>query len=273
MAKEESTQIDEFQEAASAMVGRPASVFIVDIDGFEGPIDVLLQLSREQKVDLAQISILQLAEQYLEFVTSARRTNLELAAEYLVMAAWLAYLKSRLLLPDLDQEDEPSGEEMAAALAFQMMRLEAMQEAGARLVARGRLGQDFFARGAPETIAANINTVIEVTLFDLLRAYGDHRRRGGDKTLRIDPVEVYSVEEALRHLRGLLGGVTDWENLWRFLPRGVGKGLLARSAMASTFVAALEMAREGELSLRQEGTFGPIYLRPGNRADRRSEDK
>ena len=253
--------VDAFIEDERPVADGPA--FVVDIDGYEGPIDVLLILARDQKVDLVQISILQLADQYMAFIEVARRSNLELAADYLVMAAWLAYLKSRLLLPELGGDDEPSGEEMAAALAYQLRRLESMQAAGARLMARRQLGQDFFRRGAPEAFATTTETILEVTLLDLLRAYGDQRRRSGDQTLRIAPTEIYSVDEALQRLHRLLGSVPDWESLWRYLPDIVGDGLVARSAFASTFAASLEMAREGKLRLRQEDAFGPIYVRAG----------
>jgi segregation and condensation protein A len=243
-------------------LGASPVAFVVDLDGYEGPIDVLLMLAREHKLDLTRISILALADQYLAFVAEARRTNLELAADYLVMAAWLAYLKSRLLLPDLGEEDEPSGEEMAAALAFQLQRLEAMQDAGRKLMARNRLGQDFFPRGAPETFRALINPVLEVTLFDLLKAYGDQRRRIEGSTLHIESIEIHTVEDALRRLKSLIGSTPDWESLWRFLPEGVLEGLVQRSAIASTFAASLELVREGKIKLRQSGPFGPIYLKP-----------
>ncbi len=258
--------IDTFEEGGdftdAPPPGAPPGAFVVDLDGYEGPIDVLLTLAREHKLDLTHISILALADQYLAFVAKVRRANLELAADYLVMAAWLAYLKSRLLLPDLGEEDEPTGEEMAAALAFQLQRLEAMQEAGQKLMARNRLGQDFFPCGAPETFRALINPVLEVTLFDLLKAYGDQRRRIEGSTLHIESFEIYTVDDALRRLKSLVGSTPDWENLWQFLPEGVLEGLVQRSAIASTFAASLELAREGKIKLRQSGPFGPIYLKP-----------
>ena len=258
---------DAFEDIAAPTEGEVSATFVVDIDGYEGPIDVLLALARDQKVDLARVSILQLADQYLAFVAEARRTNLELAADYLVMAAWLAYLKSRLLLPDLGGEEEPSGEEMAAALAFQLRRLEAMRDAGARLMARGRLGHDFFARGAPEAFARVTTTVFEVSLYDLLKAYGEQRRRGQSQTLTIDPTDYHSVEDAMRRFRLLLGSAAEWESLWRFLPDTLGGGTVARSALASTFAASLELAREGALTLRQSGAYGPIYLPARTRDD------
>jgi len=235
--------------------------FRLDLDGYEGPIDVLLQLAREQKVDLARISILALAEQYLTFVRNAKHLRLELAADYLVMAAWLAYLKSRLLLPDLEGDEEPSGEEMAAALRFQLQRLEAMQDAGLRLMARPRLGSEIFARGAPEPLEIVARTTYEATLYDLLRAYAAQSTRVEATSLYIPPSELYSIELALQRLRSLLGASPAWRTLSSFLPAELQNGLVSRSALASTFAASLEMCREGELRIRQDGVFGPIYLR------------
>jgi segregation and condensation protein A len=261
---------DDFEDPRERAPGERGARFVVDIDGFEGPIDMLLTLARDQKVDLTQVSILQLADQYLAFVVEARSANLELAADYLVMAAWLAYLKSRLLLPELGAADEPSGEEMAAALAFQLQRLEAMQECGARLLARPRRGREAFVRGLPDELAPIAKTVLEVTLYDLLKAYGDHRRRTTDQTLRIEPLNIHSMKDALGRLARMLGRGGEWESLWRFLPENVGDGVMARSAFASTFVASLELAREGRLHVRQSGTYGPIFVRgadPAGEAD------
>jgi segregation and condensation protein A len=234
--------------------------FRLDLDGYEGPIDVLLQLAREQKVDLTRISILALAEQYLSFVRAARHLRLELAADYLVMAAWLAYLKSRLLLPDEDDGEEPSGAEMAAALRFQLQRLEAMQEAGQRLMARAQLGRDFFARGAPERLRIVTHVTYDAKLYDLLQAYARQSAKVEASDLRIPPTELYSVDDAIRRLRGLLGHVPGWRVLSSFLPRELEGTLLWKSAMASTFTASLELCREGALRIRQDGAFGPIYL-------------
>lgn len=253
-------EIELFEEGDTQQ-GAPRTAFVVDLDGYEGPIDVLLMLAREHKLDLTKISILALADQYLAFVVEARRTNLELAADYLVMAAWLAYLKSRLLLPDLGEEDEPTGDEMAAALSFQLRRLEAMQEAGSQLMARSTLGREFFGRGEPEIFRSLLNPVLEVTLYDLLKAYGDQSRRVEGGTLHIESFEIYTVEDALRRLKSLLGSTPDWESLWRFLPESLMEGLVQRSAIASTFTASLELAREGKIKLRQSGPFGPIYLK------------
>lgn len=235
--------------------------FVLNIDGFEGPIDMLLALARAQKVDLTQISILQLADQYLAFIVEARRVRLELAADYLVMAAWLAYLKSRLLLPEPEETEQPSGEELAAALAFQLQRLEAMQEAGARLMARPQLGRDVFARGRPEGLAVHAKSVYEVSLYDLLKAYGEHKRRQQDSTWRIAPTELYPVDEALQRLSEMLGRLSDWTTLQSFLPRNLRDPLRNRSAVAAHFVASLELAKAGLLELRQDTPYGPIYLR------------
>ncbi|MCC7166516.1 MAG: segregation/condensation protein A [Rhodospirillales bacterium] len=236
--------------------------FVVDLAGFEGPLDVLLSLAREQKVDLTKLSILALADQYLEFVARMRRTHLELAADYLVMAAWLAYLKSRLLLPEPSGGEEPSAAEMAAALTFQLQRLEAMQEKGRLLMARPRLGRDVFAKGAPEGFETATLPVYDVTLYDLLRAYADFKRRTGKVTLEIEPFELYSVEAVLARLEELIGKLPDWGTLWSFLPDELkGNGLILRSAVSATFVASLELARQGKIELRQTEPFGTIYLK------------
>jgi len=243
--------------------------FFVDIDGYAGPLDVLLTLAREQKVDLIHVSILELADQYLAFVAEARRRDLELAADYLVMAAWLAYLKSRLLLPDLEDEDQPTGEEMAAALAWQLQRLESMRDAGENLMARSRLGRDFFPRGAPERFAVQLKTVFDADLFDLMQAYGDIQRRQGPDAMDIEPFTLFTVDRALARIRRMLGDCPDWESLWRFLPDDINNDdpIARRSAMAATFTASLELAREGQVNIRQTGLFGPIYVSAGEKFD------
>jgi segregation and condensation protein A len=250
---------DGFEEDA-APAPTLAEQLVLVLDGFEGPLDLLLALGREQKVDLTRISILQLADQYLAFVTEARRVRLELAADYLVMAAWLAYLKSRLLVPQPDEE-EPTGEDMAAALAFQLQRLEAMKEAAAKLMARPRLGLDVFARGAPEDVDIRRTSVFEVTLYDLLKAYGDHKRRQDNSVLHVEPTRLYSIEDAVRRLSAMLGLATDWTVLSSFLPGMNDGSLLGRSAVAAHFAATLELAKAGQVELRQDGAFAPIYVR------------
>jgi len=236
---------------------------VLRLESYEGPIDVLLEQARAQKVDLTRISILELADQYLGFVEQARRLRLELAADYLVMAAWLAYLKSRLLLPERDDDDpEPSGEELAAALQFQLRRLEAMRDAGGKLLAMPRLGVDRFPRGMPEDALVRRTPVYRVSLYDLLKAYGDHKRRSaGAGALQIRASRLYSPDVALKRLTRMLGGAPDWTALSAFLPSPSADPLVRRSALAATFVASLELAKSGAAELRQDGTFGPLYLR------------
>jgi len=235
--------------------------FTVDLDGFEGPLDLLLALAREQKVDLARISILALVEQYLAFIARHCRDNLELAADYLVMAAWLAYLKSRLLLPEPPAEDEPSAEEMAANLAFQLQRLEAMRKAGALVLSRPQLGRDRFARGAPEAFAAELKPWWQVTLYELLRAYGEVKLRQSVTRLEIEAPDLFSPDDAIRRLETLLGRMPRWSTLATFLPPGLS-GLLARSAISAHLVAVLELCRQGRIELRQDpGAFAPLWVR------------
>lgn len=256
-------EIDTFEDAPRPSGEYPDVVphLVIDVDGYEGPLDVLLALARTHKVDLKKLSILALAEQYLEFIHRARSVHLEIAADYLVMAAWLAYLKSRLLLPDDKDSDEPSGEEMAAILAFHLQRLEAMREAAARLMARNRLGRDVFRRGAPEGIRVIRNSVYELSLYELLKGYSTVKSKVEITSLRITPPPVYTLERALERLRGMIGNVPDWATLESFLEPEFVRGPGARSALASTLVASLELARQGTLELLQPETFGPIYFR------------
>ncbi len=234
---------------------------VLELDGYEGPIDLLLALAREQKVDLGKISILALADQYLAFISRQRSLRLEIAADYLVMAAWLAYLKSRLLLPQPPEDDEPSGAELAAELEHRLRLLEAMQIAGGRLMARPRTGQDVFLRGAPEGLAVIAVPVYELGLYELLRAYGEGRRRTTAAVLTIEPAEFHSMDEALKRLARFLGHVPDWRELTSFLPEELRGEIFLRSALAATFAATLELARSGCIELRQDRAFGPIYLR------------
>jgi segregation and condensation protein A len=257
---------DPFEEDRPDYEAQGPDRLLLDIDGFEGPIDVLLSLARDQKVDLTHISILALAEQYLEFIARARELRLELAADYLVMAAWLAYLKSRLLLPAPPGDEEPSGAEMAAILAFQLQRLEAMKEAGAKLFERPQLGQAVFRRGEPEPLKTENRTTFDVTLYDVLRAYARQHARKEGSTLHIAPTELYSIEDALQRLRGLVGSVPEWTVLSRFLPHGLKDPLLVRSALASTFVATLELTRNGKLEIQQSQPYAPLYIRTSRRS-------
>ncbi len=241
---------------------------VIDVAGFEGPFDLLLHLARTQKVDLSRISVLALAEQYLQFVESARRVRIELAADYLVMAAWLAFLKSKLLIPQQSKDDGPSGEEMAATLAFRLKRLEAMREAAERLINRAQLGRDVFARGAPEHIPHINRSAYEASLYDLLSAYANLRQRQAITQVTIEKRQVWSLVEARELLTGLLGDVGEWTALDQYLLQYVPDPAMRVTAIASAFAASLELVREGTLQIRQEGAFQPIYMRRGTRDDR-----
>lgn len=236
---------------------------VLDLEGFEGPIDVLLSLAREQKVDLTRLSILRLADQYLAYIQTLKSLRLDLAADYLVMAAWLAYLKSRLLLPKDERDpDEPNPEEMADALAFQLRRLEAMRTAGKRLMARPRLGIERFPAASGEELPVIETLFYAAGLVDLLKAYADHvRRQTSVADLKIPPPEVFTIEAAAKRLSAMIGRAVNWVSLLSFLPDEIAGSLLYRSAVASTFAATLEMARSGQLSLRQDNPFGPILVR------------
>lgn len=238
-----------------------AEALIVDVEGFEGPLDLLLNLSRSQKVDLRKISVLQLAEQYLAFVSRAQALRIELAADYLVMAAWLAFLKSRLLLPPEPGAEGPSAEDLAAHLAFQLERLQAMREAAATLMARDQLGRDRFARGETQAVDSRRVTRWEATLLDLMRAYARIRTRDDFRPYAIDRVHVFTMEQALDRMRGMLGYAGTWTDLLTFLPEGWGTPERRRSATAAHFAAALEMAKRGLIDLRQSETFAPIEIK------------
>lgn len=249
------------------------AAFIVDLDGFEGPLDLLLSLARDQKLDLRQISILELADQYLDYIAEVRRANLQVAAEYLVMAAWLAFLKSKLLLPAPPRPEEPGAEAMAEALALRLRHLEAIRDAADRLNARPQLGRDVFPRGRREELAPVVRVEWKATLYDLLAAYGRYlRRQERTGSWQIRALDLYSVEDALGRIRKLLGSVPGWEYLTRYLPEGTLEGLRAgelraRSAVASTFVASLELAKQGVLQLKQSRPFGPIALLANGASD------
>ena len=239
-----------------------AEALIVDVDGFEGPLDLLLMLSRTQKVDLRKISVLQLAEQYLTFVNKAKVLRIELAADYLVMAAWLAFLKSRLLLPPDPQDEGPSGEELAAHLAFQLERLQAMREAAAQLMARDQMGRDFFVRGLPEGVARIRRVTYSATLLDLMQAYARIRTKDEFRPYAFDRDHVFTMEQALDRMRGLIGFAGEWTDLSSYLPDGWSADpARRRSATAATFAASLELAKQGQIELRQGETFAPISIR------------
>ncbi|MGH1398652.1 MAG: segregation and condensation protein A [Alphaproteobacteria bacterium] len=253
--------------AGAAAPVHDADALLLNIDGYEGPIDVLLELAQKQKVDLLQVSILQLVRQYLEFVNRAKALDLKLAAEYLVMAAWLTYLKSRLLLPREDDGVDASAEEMAEALQFQLRRLEAMQDAAEKLQARPQLGQGVFARGAPEGISISTRTQWDVGLYDMLRAYGDIQKRGEDAHYDLPEFTLMSAEDAMGRMTRMLGKLprkgahSVWTTLESFIPDGIKDRLYGRSALASTFTVGLELAKQGKLEIKQDGLFRPIYMR------------
>lgn len=239
---------------------------VVDVAGFEGPLDLLLHLARNQKVDLARISILALAEQYLSFVEKARVLRLDLAADYLVMAAWLAYLKSKLLIPKQAGDDGETGEELAAVLQFRLKRLEAMRDAAARLVNRNRLGRDVFARGMPEAVVTERHNTYAASLYDLLTAYAGQRQRRAITNVRIEKRGVWSLKDARELLMRLVGAISDWTALDRFLVDYLSGPEERATAIASSFAASLELVREGRLEIRQDGAFSPLYLRTAARA-------
>ncbi len=241
----------------------PASeTLVVALDGFEGPLDLLLALAKTHKLDLTKLSILDLAQQYLAFIEGARRLRLEIAADYLVMAAWLAYLKSKLLLPEEPEpETGPSGAEMAAQLAFRLKRLEAMREAIASLMGRARLGVDVFARGMPEPVKLVRTSQYQANVYDLLKAYAEQRKRTAASTVTWGGRTVWSIKEARERLTRLIGGRDDWSEIDIYLREYFDDAELGRTVTASTFGATLELAREGYLEIRQAGAFAPLYLR------------
>jgi segregation and condensation protein A len=252
-----------FEEDVVSVAERlAAEALIIDVDGFEGPLDLLLTLSRTQKVDLRKISVLQLARQYLAFVERAKALRLELAADYLVMAAWLAFLKSRLLLPPDPEEEGPSGEELAAHLAFQLERLQAMRDAAARLMARDQLGRDFFARGQTYEVERVRKVTYTATLLDLMQGYARTRTKDEFRPFVMDRDSVFTMEQALERMRGLIGYAGEWGDLTSFLPEGWDNNpVRRRSATAATFAASLELVKEGHLEMRQSALFAPIQLR------------
>lgn len=252
---------------APLRAAEPAAVteggaLIVDVGGFEGPLDLLLELARQHKVDLKQISILKLAEQYLEFIEKARRLQLELAADYLVMAAWLAYLKSRLLIPAPPGTEEQEPADLAARLAFRLQRLQAMRTASENLMKRSVLGRDVFARGAPEPLVIDTKRLYSDNLIDLLKAYADRRKRKMVHQIYVPKRHpTWSIKEARNALERMVGVMDDWGTFDIWLAQYLAEPGMRRSVTASSFTASLELAREGLLELRQEGPFRPIYLR------------
>jgi segregation and condensation protein A len=241
----------------------PSERMVVTLDGFEGPLDLLLHLARAQKIDLTKLSVLALAEQYLAYIAEARALRLEIAADYLVMAAWLAFLKSKLLLPtEAKQEDDVDGEEMALHLAFRLKRLEAMREAAARLFNTKQLGLDFFARGLPEGMRTIRKSDYWASIYDLLKAYADQRRKNtAPAPVKWGGREVWSIKDARELLERLVGAQADWKVLEGYLAEFLLDPAVSKTALASSFGATLELTREGFTELRQARPFAPIYVR------------
>jgi segregation and condensation protein A len=257
------------QEFETALAERSSDEpsLMVDVEGFEGPLDLLLTLARQQKVDLAKISILALADQYLAFIEEARKMRLELAADYLVMAAWLAYLKSRLLLPEQHPAEGLSAEEMANALALRLRRLEAIRKFAEQLMNRPQLGRDVFERGQPEPIAEIKHPQWSATLYDLLSAYASRRQIQSRSVVRVPKRTVWSLAEAREALERLIGQTMDWSPLDQYLVAYLVEPSMRATVLASSFAAALEMIREGRLEAHQQGAFSPLYLRKKRNAD------
>lgn len=251
--------MDDFTDSPPRAVA-PDDTLTLSLDGWEGPLDLLLTLARAQKVDLAAISILALVDQYLAYIARARALRLELAADYLVMAAWLAYLKSCLLLP-AEPDAGPDPLDLAARLQWRLQRLDAMRDAGARLVARDQLGRDVFRRAAPAGLRRLNTRRWDASLFDLIAAYGAVRGRAARPVYAIKRRAVMALDEAIARLEGLLGIAVNWTDLARFLPAAANDDDYRRSALASTFVAALELARQGRAELAQPAAFGPLLVR------------
>jgi segregation and condensation protein A len=256
---EDRADISDWEQVTEPSAGE---TLVVDVEGFEGPLDLLLALARTQKVDIARISVLALAQQYLDFIAEARRLRLEIAADYLVMAAWLAFLKSKLLLPaEQDAEGEPTGEELAQLLAFRLKRLGAMRDSAAQLMTRKRLGRDVFARGMPEPLRVTRKSTYQADLYDLLKAYAQQRQRTAVKSWQVRPRTVWSLKEARDELERLIGISCDWAPLDRLLAEFLGAPELRRTALASSFTATLEMTREGALEIRQAKPFTTLLVR------------
>jgi segregation and condensation protein A len=256
----------EFETELAERSGDEPSL-MVDVEGFEGPLDLLLTLARQQKVDLAKISILALADQYLAFIEEARKMRLELAADYLVMAAWLAYLKSRLLLPEQHPAEGLSAEEMANALALRLRRLEAIRKFAEQLMSRPQLGRDVFERGQPEPIAEIKHPQWSATLYDLLSVYASRRQIQSRSVVRVAKRTVWSLAEAREALERLIGQSMDWTPLDQYLVAYITDPAMHATVLASSFAAALEMIREGRLEAHQQGAFSPLYLRKKQNAD------
>jgi segregation and condensation protein A len=259
--EEQASAISEDMSAEEFDAPPRNQTFVVDIDGYEGPLDLLLALVRNHKLDLAQISILELAQQYLDFIEQARKLRLEIAADYLVMAAWLAFLKSKMLLPAEEGDGDPTGEELAAQLAHRLRRLEAMREAGIQLFNRNRLGRDFFARGMPEGIKLVRNSEYDANVYDLLKAYSNQRQRTAIDTIHFFLRPVWSIQDARERLEAILGASLDWAPIDELILHYLEDPKMKRTVLASFLSASLELTREGLAELRQEGAFEPLFIR------------
>jgi segregation and condensation protein A len=259
--------LSDWEQERALIDADPTDQLVVDVEGFEGPLDLLLALARTQKVDLAKISVLALAQQYLAFIAEARRLRLEIAADYLVMAAWLAFLKSKLLLPaEPSEEGEPTGAELAALLAFRLKRLHAMREVSAQLMTRKRLDRDVFGRGEPEPLRITRESVYDANVYDLLKAYSQQRARTAVRSMQLQPRTVWSLKEAREELERLLGINIDWAPLDQLIAEFLVEPELRKTALASSFTATLEMTREGALEIRQSKSFAPLFVRRRERA-------
>jgi segregation and condensation protein A len=253
-------EIEPFEQVLAER-GSDEPALVVDVEGFEGPLDLLLALARQQKVDLGKISVLALAEQYLTFIEAARKLRLELAADYLVMAAWLAYLKSRLLLPEAATPDGPSAEDMANALAWRLKRLEAFREVATQLMQRPQLQRDIFQRGDPEPIADIKHPQWTATLYDLLSAYARQRSQNAFNHVQFKKRNVWALQEAREALERLVGQAVDWAPLDKYLIEYLVEPSMRATVFASSLAATLELVREGLLEVHQQSAFSPIYLR------------
>ena len=255
----------EFFPENDYIVENSSENLVINVDGFEGPLDMLLTLSRTQKVDLLKISISQLASQYLDFVAKAKELRIELAADYLVMAAWLAFLKSRLLLPTDPSDEGPTGEELSAILAFRLERLQAMRNAGSKLMARNQLGKEFFSRGIPENLEKKCIINYTLSLLDLMQGYARIRTRDDFRPFSADRENIFTIETALGRMQKMLGFSEEWNDLMSFLPEEwQNEPKRVRAATAATFAATLELVKAGSVELRQSETFAKIELRKRN---------
>ena len=261
---------DDMPQQAAVML---TDELIIDVDGFEGPLDLLLELARAHKIDLAQISILALANQYLDFIDRAKVMRIDVAADYLVMAAWLAYLKSRLLIPAPPNSDEVAPQDMAARLAFRLQRLAAMRQSAEALINRPQLSQDVFARGAPQPLVVDIQREYGDNLIDLLKAYADRRQRKVVRqTYTVKRQTTWSIKEAREAIERLVGAMDEWGTFDMWLERYLATAETRRSVRASSFTASLELARDGRIELRQDEAFTPLYVRRRNSALEKQED-